>query len=236
MENIKYILWDIDGTLIDFGYAEKAGLKMCFKEFELGELTDDMLEQYKKINHSYWERFERGEISIQETLEGRFTDLFNMHGYDTQIVPKFNEEYQIKMGSVAKYNPNAENVVKELKSKYKQYAATNGTIEAQQRKLSKSGLNKLLDGFFISGEIGYNKPSIEYFEEIFRRVGNRNLEEYIIIGDSLTSDILGGKKVGIKTCWYNPNMKENNYDYSPDYEIRDLLEVTELLRNSELIY
>ena len=229
MVNIKYVLWDIDGTLIDFNYAEKEGMKLCFKKFGLGELTDEILEQYKKINHSYWERFEKGEISKQETLEGRFIDLFNIYGFDTSIVPEFNNEYQISMGDVARYNPNAEEIVRALKGKYKQYAATNGTIEAQNRKLLKSGLNKLLDDFFVLEEVGYDKPFQEFFEEIFRRVGSKNKEDYIIIGDSLTSDILGGKRVEIKTCWYNPNMKSNNQKYSPDYEIHSLSELIKLL-------
>ena len=244
MNKIKYILWDIDGTLIDFNYAEKEGLKLCFDKYGLGELTEEILNKYKEINHGYWKRFEKGEITKKETMEGRFidlfnvykeimekrfTDLFNIYGVDTSIVEKFNEDYQISMGNVARLNPNGKDVVLKLKEKYRQYAATNGTIEAQNRKLSISGLNKILDEIFISEEIGYDKPSIEFFQEIFKKVESSNLEEYIIIGDSLSSDILGGKRVGIKTIWYNPSKKENHYDYNPDYEINDLTEVLNIL-------
>ena len=230
MEKIKYILWDIDGTLIDFNYAEKEGLKLCFEKYGLGKLAEEMLKKYKEINHEYWKQFERGEISKKETMERRFIDLFNLYGFDTSIVERFNEDYQINMGDVARFNPNGKDVVTRLKGKYKQYAATNGTVEAQNRKLSKSGLNNMLDGIFISEEIGFDKPSTEFFQEMFKRVGSNNLEEYIIIGDSLTSDILGGKRVGIRTCWYNPSMNNNNYDYSPDYEIHDLSEILDLLQ------
>ena len=195
MDKIKYILWDIDGTLIDFDYAEKEGLKMCFKKFNLGKLTNEMLEEYKVINDSYWKRHERGEISRIETLEGRFRDWFNMYGFDIKIVSEFNIEYQNSMGSVARFNSNGEEVINKLKGNYKQYAATNGTIRAQNKKLSKTGLNKMLDGIFISDEVGYNKPSIEYFKVVFDKVGSNNKEEYVIIGDSLTSDILGGIRV-----------------------------------------
>ena len=54
MKNIKYILWDIDGTLIDFGYAEQEGLELCFQKFGFGELTADIFEEYSHINHGYW--------------------------------------------------------------------------------------------------------------------------------------------------------------------------------------
>lgn len=230
MNSIKYILWDIDGTLIDFDFAEKEGLKLCFEKFGLGELTPKILKKYEEINHGYWKKFEKGEISKKETLEGRFVDLFNLYGFDTSIVPQFNDEYQMSMGNIAHFNPNGKDTVMILKEKYKQYAATNGTIEAQNRKLSKSGLYKLLDDIFISEEIGFDKPSVEFFQKMFKRIGSTNLEEYIIIGDSLTSDILGGKRVGIKTCWYNPKMLNDDYDFSPDYEIHDLSEIVEILK------
>ena len=51
----------------------------------------------------------------------------------------------------------------------------------------------------------------------------------MIVGDSLTSDIRGGKNAGILTCWYNPDHKERYADVKIDYEIADLHEVYELL-------
>ena len=44
MDNIKYILWDIDRTLIDFDYAEKEALKKCYAEYGFGVLTEELLE------------------------------------------------------------------------------------------------------------------------------------------------------------------------------------------------
>ena len=230
MNNIKYILWDIDGTLIDFEYAEKEGLRMCFEKYNLGDLTSEILERYKKINDSYWKRYEKGEITKKETLEGRFNDLFNIYGFDTSFVPTFNLDYQDNMGSVARFNGNAKEIILELKDKYKQYAVTNGTTKAQNKKLSITGLDKMLDDIFISEIIGFNKPSKEFFNTVFEKVGSKNMQDYIIIGDSLTSDILGGINSNIKTIWYNPSRKNNNYDFSPDYEIHELDEVLNILK------
>ena len=230
MENIKFILWDIDRTLLDFEYSEKEGLNLTFKQFGYDRLDEKKLSDYKIINDKYWEKLEKGEISKQEVLEGRFYEFFDLYGYDKSIVPRFNEEYQKNMGTVVEFLPNAKETVTKLKEHYKQYAATNGTALAQKKKMQASGLDKLLDGYFISEEMGVNKPFEEYFEKIFDELGSHNINEYLIIGDSLSSDISGGAKVGIKTCWYNPNHKENNTDLKPDYEIDDLIQVIKILK------
>lgn len=229
MAEIKYILWDIDETLINFGFAETSALKATFQNYNIGECTDEKIKVYKEINEKYWKRLERGEISKKEVLEGRFKEFFSLYNIDTSIVPEFNMDYLKATGDYAYYNTNAEKVVNELKGKYKQYAATNGTVIAQNKKMANSGLDKILDGIFISEEIGFNKPSKEFFDAIFKKVGSNNPNDYMIIGDSLSSDMLGGKNSGIKTCWYNPKHKQNSTDYMPNYEIHDLNEVLDIL-------
>ena len=74
---IKTLLWDIDGTLLDFSKAEEYGIRKCFEVFSLGECTDEMLKDYSKINRSYWERLERGELTKSEVLVGRFCEFFD---------------------------------------------------------------------------------------------------------------------------------------------------------------
>ena len=235
MDKIKYILWDIDGTLINFKLAEAAALKECYSRFGFGEFNDELLAEYKAINDDYWKKIEEGTIDKRKALVLRFEDFFRIHNIDTSKASEFNQAYQIAMGEVVIFNPNAKEAVEACKGKYKQYAASNGTLEAQTRKLSKSGLTKLLDDYFISEQVGAEKPSKDFFEYIFKALGSNDPEEYIIIGDSLTSDIKGGKNVGIKTCWYNPSGKENKSDVVPDYEIKDLIQVIDLfpLRRDE---
>ena len=49
------------------------------------------------------------------------------------------------------------------------------------------------------------------------------------MGDSLTSDILGGQNAGIATCWVNPNHKASRDDIRVDYEIEALSQLEALL-------
>lgn len=230
---IKYILWDIDGTLLDFEVAEKNSIYKCFEKFNLGVCTEEMLKEYSKINIKYWQMLERGEINKKQVLEGRFKEFFENHKIDTSIISDFNLYYQECLGNEVAFNENAEEVVKELNKKYKQVAVTNGTKLAQDNKLKKSGLDKIFEKVYISEVVGFEKPAVEFFDRVFDYTG-RNKEEILIVGDSLTSDMQGGINAGIKTCWYNPDNKENSKTLNLDYEIKDLIEVLDIVKNLEI--
>ena len=80
----------------------------------------------------------------------------------------------------------------------------------------------------MSEEIGYNKPSKEYFDACFARIPDFDPGKAVIVGDSLTSDILGGKNAGIATVWVNPEHLSCG-DIHPDYEIEALSQLEALL-------
>ena len=160
---IKTLLWDIDGTLLDFGKAEAYGIRKCFEQFGLGECTDEMLERYSVINRKYWEALERGELTKSQVLHDRFIEFFSSESVKFNHIDEFNDEYQLRLGDKAFFCDNALETVMSLKGKYRQYAVTNGTIVAQKRKLTQSGLINIFDDIFISDEIGYEKPAIEFF-------------------------------------------------------------------------
>ena len=227
---IKVILWDIDGTLLNFLRAEYESIKKCFAMFHLGECTDEMIRRYSKINRKYWEQLERGEISKQEVLIGRFKEFFASENIDTDCEEAFNKQYQYSLGDTICFNDNGFELVKELKGKVKQYAVTNGTKTAQDRKLDKSGLRELFDGVFISEEIGVEKPGVGFFDVVMRECGLYKHEEILIVGDSLTSDMQGGNNAGIKCCWYNPTGQTCQKDLRIDYEISNLQEIKNILK------
>lgn len=226
---IKIILWDIDGTLLNFKKSEKYAIRTCFSMFGLGECTDEMLARYSEINHGYWKRLEAGMITKQEVLHGRFEEFFRSEGISSDKIKEFNDEYQMRLGDKAFFNDNGYQIVLELKKKVKQYAVTNGTYVAQTRKLEKSGLDSLLDGVFISDQIGYEKPDVRFFEHVWQQIGNYGKEEILIIGDSLTSDMQGGNNAGILCCWYNPDNQKAPDSLKIDYTIQDLHQVEPLI-------
>ena len=227
--NFDVLLWDVDGTLLDFLAAEKAAIKKLFHEFGLGECTDAMIARYSEINKHYWEALERGDLTKPVILVRRFADFFAEYGIDTSVAEAFNELYQIRLGDTVVFCDDSYNILASLRGRVKQYAVSNGTIAAQELKLRNSGLSKLFDGVFLSERLGCEKPAPGFFERVFEAIGPVDKERVLIIGDSLTSDIAGGNNAGIKTCWYNPKSVENGAGAHVDYEIRDLHEVPELL-------
>lgn len=227
---IKAILWDVDGTLLDFKAAEKYAIRKCFSDFGLGICTDEMLARYSEINHRYWRKLEAGLVTKQQVLHGRFAEFFEKEGIACDKVKEFNEDYQVSLGDTFVYCAHGEELVKGLKGKIKQYGVTNGTEVAQRRKLKNSGLDQILDEVFISDVVGVEKPNKEFFAPVFEKLENCQKDEIMIVGDSLTSDMQGGNNVGIICCWYNPNGQKNDKNLRIDYEITDLGQITEILK------
>lgn len=226
----KVILWDVDGTLLNFLAAEKQAIKTCFKIFEMGECTDEMIAGYSAINRKYWERLERGEISKPEVLVGRYREFFESEGLDVSKAEPFNEMYQVKLGETIVFCDDSKTIVESLLGRVKQYVVSNGTIIAQTVKLKNSGFGELMDGVFLSEQLGYEKPNVKFFDKMFEAIGDISKEEVLIVGDSLTSDIKGGNNAGIKTCWYNPGHTQNKLDVRVDFEIHDLHEIYDVLQ------
>lgn len=226
---ITTILWDVDATLLNFVAAEKVAIKALFQKYKLGECTDEMLARYSKINRTYWERLERKELTRNEVLVGRFLEFFEKEGLNTDIAADFNEDYQSSLGDTIVFNDNSYEIIKSLQGKVKQYVVSNGTITAQSKKLRLSGLGELMDGIFLSEQLGVEKPDGLFFEKVFDEIGPVDKGQVMIVGDSLTSDIQGGNNSGIVTCWYNPEHKQAEAGIRIDYEISDLHEIYDLI-------
>lgn len=223
----KAILWDIDGTLLNFIKSENAAIKECFQHFGLPECTDEMVAGYSEINEGYWKLLERGEITKPELFTRRFRDFFTKIGVYCNEA-EFNSLYQQTLGKHIFPNDNGIELVRSLKGHVHQYAVTNGSAVAQERKLRVSGLDRLFDGIFISDKIGAEKPTVEFFDCVFQQIPEGR-GEVIIIGDSLTSDIRGANNAGIACCWYSPEHSTPPADLRIDYIITDLNQIKNIL-------
>ena len=226
---IRTVLWDVDGTLLDFSIAESTAIRSLFCEFDLGECTDEMVRRYSKINEGFWQRLERNEITKEQVLIGRFEAFFAEQGIDPGLAHPFNTKYQLCLGDTAVCRDDSLALVRSLRGKVRQYVVSNGTVAAQTKKLRLSGLGAQMDGIFLSDELGVEKPNKAFFDKVLEAVSPESLSDVMIVGDSLTSDIQGGINAGIRTCWYNPDRKPLPAEYTVDLVISDLHELIPLL-------
>ena len=226
---IRAVLWDLDGTLLDFKAAESAAIRKCFGLFRFGACTDEMVSRYSAINVRYWEKLERGEMKRAEILRGRFEEFLASCGLDPGKAEAFNLAYEGALTDTVRYMPGARETVEALRGKVIQCIVTNGNAVVQHPKLRASGLDGLMDHVFISEELGAEKPSAAFFAHVFAALPGIAPEECLIVGDSLTSDIRGGVNAGVRTCWYDPTGANNNTEVTPDHVIAELTRVPELI-------
>jgi 2-haloacid dehalogenase len=225
---IKHVFLDLDDTLFDFHKSEGEALSNTLSTLGI-EPTAENLALYSRINRSQWESLERGEVTRDIILVRRFEILFRELGIKDKEPKEAQRLYEGNLSKEYHYLPGAMELIQALLGKYKLYLASNGTAVVQDSRIALSGIGKYFDGIFISERIGHNKPSKEFFDGCFATIKDFSKDEAIIIGDSLTSDILGGINAGIKTCLYNPKGKPNSTCAVPDYEVKSLLEIPDLL-------
>ena len=223
---VEYLLIDLDDTIFDFKKAEHIAVKKTLSDFGV-EPTDTVCQRYSVINQQHWEAMERKEMTRQQVLVGRFAVLFEELGVDVDAAV-CSAQYTQNLSIGHYYLPGAREAVEWLSKKYKLYLTSNGTAWVQRSRLSSSDIEQFFLDIFISQEIGYNKPAKEYFDGCFARIPGFDPAKAMIVGDSLSSDIKGGKNAGIVTCWLNPQHKEAK-DILPDHQIEDLCQLETLL-------
>lgn len=229
MKKFTTILWDLDQTILDFQKSQDHALRYSFRQLDL-EIDDEKIALYSDINDSYWKRLERGEVTKEEVLIGRFRTFFEQVGITERSPEEIEEIYQDALGNVFFFQNEADKIILHLKELgFRQYIITNGVNRTQEKKIRLSGLDKMVDGVFVSELIGYPKPRKEYFDACFTQMNGITRTECILVGDSITSDMQGGLNAGISTCWYNPSGQPNSLALAIDYEIRDLHELPVLL-------
>lgn len=225
---IKNILLDLDDTLLDFHKAEKAALIKTLVQLGI-EPEEKTLARYSAINAAQWKLLEQGKILRDELKVRRYRLLFDEFGIDSSA-EKAAEYYENYLGVGHYFIDGAEELLNSLAPHYRLFLVSNGTASVQKGRIESAGIEKFFSGIFISQLIGYNKPSREFFNFCFAEIPGFKREESVIVGDSLSSDIQGGKNAGISTIWFNPHGAKNTSAIVPDRVIAHLYELPLLLK------
>ncbi len=223
MRKYEYLLLDADNTLFDFDRAEVAAFTECCREFGL-PYSDEFFARYIEINIDLWRRLESGEITRDELKYQRFARLIG----DGEEARRVSLGYIDILGRQAFLFDGAAELCSRLAEKYKLYIITNGIASVQHGRIDPSPIAPLLDGLFISEEIGAQKPEGAFFDYVMNAVGDGDGRKYLVIGDSLTSDIAGAEAAGLDCVWMNIK-NEDAGEHSPTYTVTKLDELYPIL-------
>ena len=224
---IDTILFDMDNTILDFTKAERGALTKTLVQLDI-EPTESTLQRYHELNIAQWKLLELGKLTRKEVKLRRYKLLFEELGVE-RSPEKAVKIYETYLGQGHYYIEGAEEILRSLSEKYRLYIVTNGSISVQKGRIESAGLKNYVQDIFISEALGYNKPRKEYFDLCFDRIPNFCKENTIMVGDSLSADIQGGKNAGLLTVWFNPESTVNDSSIVPDYEIAKLSQLKDVL-------
>mgnify|MGYP003444703653 FL=1 len=227
MKKYKKLYFDVDDTLIDFKAAEKVALPALFKEYQM-DFTEEVEVYYKTLNRQLWLALERGEITREQLMNRRFGETMRYFGQSING-REMDERYRELLVDTVVLIEGAEQVLSELSKDYELYIVTNGVLETQLARIRAANITSYFKRIFVSEETGYQKPQIEFFNYVFSNVKNFEKSTSLIIGDSITADIMGGFNAGIDTCWFNRYNQTVDVSIQPTYVLRNLHELVGML-------
>ena len=225
--DITTVLMDVDDTLLDFKECARQNVRNCFKKNGL-EYSDDIFEFFLNRNIILWKRIEDGLLTVDELHRTRWAGIFHDLGIEADG-PAFELDFIAGLRDTSVPVAGSREAMKYMHSKYKVYVVSNASNLQQSTRLGKAGLMQYVDGIFGSLDIGYNKPSREYFDYCFGQLGGTRPDQTVIVGDSLNADISGGQAYGLHTIWFNIRGVEASAQITPDHTIHSLSEIPSVL-------
>jgi 2-haloacid dehalogenase len=223
----RFVFLDLDDTIFDFHKAERIALSKTLETLGL-QPEPAVLARYSEINAEQWRLLERGELSREEVKERRYRLLFEEFGMEiSPVLTARTYERNLSIGHY--FVEGAEALLETLSRTFRLFLVSNGSSDIQRSRISSSDIPAYFEKIFISEEVGFNKPDVRFFDAVFAEIPDFDRAQAVIVGDSLSSDIKGGKNCGITTVWFNPKGLEAPADVQPDYTISRLCELPFIL-------
>ncbi|MBQ3698947.1 MAG: YjjG family noncanonical pyrimidine nucleotidase [Prevotella sp.] len=234
MKQYTDLFIDFDDTLYDTHGNAVIALRELFDALHLERWFADagiFYDEYWKTNIDLWTRYSKGEITRDELIVERFRRPLSFGqglepsvDFCLQASDLFLDFCSSKPGLVE----GARQLTDYLKGRgYKIHMCSNGFHEVQYKKLRACGLQDHFDTIILSEDAGANKPSGLFFDYAMRRTQARK-ETTLMIGDNFQTDILGAKRYGLSTAYFN-RWPEYPAEEPVDYEVTSLTQLMEIL-------
>lgn len=219
----SYVLFDADETLFRFDIL--AGMTRMFKKYGVNFTKDDYI-HYQKTNKQLWVDYQNGVISADYLQVTRFNEWSAKLNVSAK---ELNDAFLDAMAQICEPLPGAVELLNKLKPHARLGIITNGFARLQTVRLEHTGLKDMFEWLVISELVGIAKPNKAIFEHTFELMGNPNKGQILMVGDTASSDILGGNNAGIDTCWLQHPGEQLPEGITPTYTITKLEQLQPIL-------
>lgn len=212
----KAILFDFWGTLVEQGVRspvkqvqEILQLELPFSEYVVRLEHVMMTRKFDELREAFIEVGREFELELsEEQLE--------------ELVGMWNKSWLL-----AEPYPEVEETLKELRKNYLLILVSNTDCFSVQKVMEKFKLGQLFDKTFFSYEMGLIKTDKQFFTHVLSQCGLQ-IDDCLMVGDSIQSDIIPAKRLGIKAVLID---RRQSRDFSP--KIKDLAELSRSLTEGE---
>lgn len=226
---MKYttLLMDADDTIFDFPRCEAHALKDTLTSF--GLTYDERIgEDFSRINSALWKQFEMNRITRSELRVRRFSQLLEQCFAGFEHAAEMADKYVDCLSTQTYLIDGAQEALKLLSRYYEIDIITNGLKKVQRGRFARTPVSVYCHQLYISDEMGVQKPSRAYFDLVLADLAEQDHRRILVVGDSLTSDMQGGRNAGLDTCLYDPKERVILPHPLCDYRVTDLTEIVSL--------
>ena len=227
----SYLLFDADNTLFDFSMAEFHAFRETCSHAGI-QWSEEAYRKYSEINDDLWKKLERGETTQTELKIQRFREFLLWYAEPGNVEEKavfMGNDYKENLGKQTFLMPCAKEVLETLCQKgYQISVVTNGISAIQRARMAASPIRKYVKSMYISEEMAVAKPETAYFAKVLADHGDPDKTKYLVIGDSLSSDIDGAAVFGLDSVWFTP-VPADAKGRTPTYTIHELTELLGIL-------
>lgn len=207
MTKIKHIFFDLDHTLWDFEQNAQDTLQELFIIFKLKDVlntsVDTFINYFMEVNYALWKKYDTKELSKEELRKIRcILVLANFNVKNDILAEKIETNYLKMCPQKNTLFPYAIEILEYLQEKYILHILTNGFELTQLQKIKASNLSPFFEHIITSECSNYCKPHEKMFEFALEKT-TATIENSIMIGDNLISDIQGANQMGMKTIHFD---------------------------------
>jgi YjjG family noncanonical pyrimidine nucleotidase len=235
MRPFDLILFDADGTLLDFAASERLAFQTCIQAHVEAARCEEVYRAYTAVGLPLWKALEQGSLSLTELRDRRWTELARQCSLAYEVA-EISLAFVAELKRQAHVIDGAVEVCRALAESHQLGVVTNGFEEVQVARFAASTLADHIDFLVSSEAAGAHKPARAIFECALQRAGRRcSPERVLMVGDNFVSDILGAQRMGFSTCWFNPGASpapaagHGERGAAVDHEIRALPELLALV-------